>query len=113
MLAQFPPDSGYVRVAVEMGWVGLLLFSTLMFVILYTGINNYYLIKNPELKNYCLAMILVIFAFNVGNYPQQALVQYPSNILFYLACALLNVLRRLDTQEQKAKAARITAETAI
>jgi O-antigen ligase len=72
-LAKFPPDSGYVRVAVEMGWVGLLLFSTLMFVILYVGINNYYLIKNPELKTYCLAMVLVIFVFNIGNYPQQAL----------------------------------------
>jgi O-antigen ligase len=100
-LAKFPPDSGYVRVAVEMGWIGLLLFSTLMFVILYTGINNYYLIKNPELKRYCLAMVLVIFVYNIGNYPQQALVQYPSNILFYLASALLSVTLRLDRQEQK------------
>lgn len=113
MLAQFPPDSGYVRVAVEMGWIGLLLFSTLMFVILYVGINNYFLIKNPELKNYCLAMVLVIFTFNVGNYPQQALVQYPSNILFYLACALLSVLMRLDIAEQKAKANQIAAKTAV
>ncbi|TSD66547.1 O-antigen ligase family protein [Inquilinus sp. KBS0705] len=103
-LAKFPPDSGYVRVAVEMGWIGLLLFSTLMFVILYVGINNYYLIKNPELKTYCLAMVLVIFVFNIGNYPQQALVQYPSNILFYLASALLNVTYRLDKAEQKALA---------
>ena len=101
-LAKFPPDSGYVRVAVEMGWIGLLLFSTLMFVILYTGINNYYLIKNPELKRYCLAMVLVVFVYNIGNYPQQALVQYPSNIMFYLASALLGVTLRLDQQERKA-----------
>ncbi|TWR31041.1 O-antigen ligase family protein [Mucilaginibacter pallidiroseus] len=100
-LANFPPDSGYVRVAVEMGYVGLLLFSVLMFIILLRGINNYYLIKNPELKRYCLAMILVIFVYNIGNYPQQALVQYPSNILFYLAAALLNVTLRLDQQEQR------------
>jgi O-antigen ligase len=112
-LAKFPPDSGYVRVAVEMGYVGLILFCTLMFVILKTGINNYYLIKNPELKIYCLAMVLIIFVFNIGNYPQQALVQYPSNILFYLACALLNVTLRLDKQEQQEltekKAAELTA----
>jgi O-antigen ligase len=112
-LAKFPPDSGYVRVAVEMGYIGLILFCTLMFVILKTGINNYYLIKNPELKIYCLAMVLIIFVFNIGNYPQQALVQYPSNILFYLACALLNVTLRLDKQEQQElaekKAAGLTA----
>lgn len=106
MLAKFPPDSGYVRVAVEMGWVGLFLFCTLMFVILKTGINNYFLIKDPELKNYCLAMTLVIFIFNVGNSPQQALVQYPSNILFYLAAALLVVTYRLDQEKQAALSAK-------
>jgi O-antigen ligase len=111
-LAKFPPDSGYVRVAVEMGWIGLILFCTLMFVILKTGINNYYLIKNPELKIYCLAMVLIIFVFNIGNYPQQALVQYPSNILFYLACALLNVTLRLDKQEQQELAEKKVAELA-
>lgn len=101
MLAHFPPDSGYVRVAVEMGWVGLTLFCILMFTILKTGINNYYLIKNPELKNYCLTMLLVVFVFNVGNSPQQALTQYPSNILFYLASALLVVTMRLDKEERE------------
>lgn len=46
-LANFPPDSGYVRVAVEAGWLGLLVFCTLMFIILKVGINNYYTIKDP------------------------------------------------------------------
>lgn len=100
-LAKFPPDSGYVRVAVEMGWIGLLLYCTFTFVIMYMGIRYFYLIKDPELKTYCLAMILFIFAFDVGNYPQQAIVQYPSNILYYLAMALLNVLMRLDKQKRE------------
>lgn len=99
-LANFPPDSGYVRVAVELGWVGLLLFCTLMFVILKTGVINYYKIKNPELRAYCLAMTLAIFALNVGNFPQEALVQYPSNVLFYLAIALLGVTCKLDREWQ-------------
>ena len=101
MLAKFPPDSGYVRVAVEMGWVGLLLFCTLFFVVLRNGINNFFLIKDPQLKNYCMAMILVIFAFNIGNFPQQAIVQYPSNIIFYLAIAIIVACKRLDTEQQK------------
>ena len=100
-LAKFPPDSGYVRVAVEMGWIGLFLFCTFNFVILYKGIQYFYLIKDPRLKSYCLAMLLVIFAFDIGNYPQQAFVQYPSNILFYLAAALLNVTMRIDIEQRK------------
>jgi len=100
-LAKFPPDSGYVRVAVEMGWIGLLLFCIFNCVILYRGIYYYYIIKDPELKTYCLAMILIIFAFNIGNYPQQAFVQYPSNILFYLAVAIISVTMRLDVEQNK------------
>lgn len=101
-LAKFPPDSGYVRVAVEMGYLGLLLFCTLNFVILYYAIKYYYLIHDPDLQAYCLAMILVIFAIDIGNYPQQAIVQYPTNILFYLAMAIVNVVMRLDLQKRKA-----------
>ncbi|OLY91860.1 O-Antigen ligase [Cnuella takakiae] len=95
-LANFPPDSGYVRVAVEQGWVGLLLFCSLIFTTLATGIKNFFRISNPELKNYCLAMTLIIFALNIGNYPQEALVQYPTNIYFYLAISLINVCFLLD-----------------
>jgi O-antigen ligase len=99
-LAHFPPDSGYVRVAVELGWIGLGLFCTLMFIVLRTGINNYYAIKDPELKTYCLAMTLIVFAFNIGNYPQEALVQFPSNIYFFLAVALINITYQLDKLKQ-------------
>lgn len=99
-LANFPPDSGYVRIAVELGWVGLFLFCLLMFFILREGIINYFAIRNPELKTYCLAMLLAVFAYNIGNYPQEALVQFPSNIYFYLAAAIINITRILDDQQQ-------------
>lgn len=101
-LAQFPPDSGYVRVAAELGWIGLLLLCTLFFVILRTGINNYFLIRDPELKTYCLAMVLIIFAYMIGNYPQEAIVQFPSNIFFYLFVGLITVTLKLDKKNQLA-----------
>lgn len=100
-LANFPPDSGYVRVAVELGPIGLLIFCIFMFTILKTGINNYYKIKDPELKSYCLAMVLVVFAINIGTYPQESIVQYPSNVNFYLSVALITVTMRLDKQQNE------------
>ena len=99
-LANFPPDSGYIRVAVELGWLGLILFCVMMFTFIKTGINYYYQIKDPELKTYCLALTLIIFAYNIANFPQEALVQYPSNIYFSLEVALLTVLYRLDLEKQ-------------
>lgn len=100
-LANFPPDSGYVRVAVELGWIGLFLLCLLMFLILKTGIKNYFQIKNPELKSYCLAATTIVFALNVGNFPQEALVQFPNNILFFLVTALISVTLKLDQQFTK------------
>ncbi|TKC09323.1 O-antigen ligase family protein [Pedobacter frigoris] len=102
-LAHFPPDSGYVRVAVELGYVGLFIFCTLIFIILRTGIRNYFTIKDPELKNYCLAMVLIVFALGIGNYPQEALVQFPVSVYFYLIVALINITLILDKQKEKSK----------
>ena len=98
-LANFPPDSGYVRVAVELGWLGLFLFCSLIFTILKSGIDNYFKIKDPELRSYCLSALLVVFALNFGNYPQEALVQFPSNVYFYLMVAMMAITKRIDDQQ--------------
>ncbi len=102
-LASFPPDSGYVRVAVEMGWIGLFLFCGLLFIILKTGINNYFAIEDPELKSYCLAMVLIVYAITIGNYPQEAITQYPLNVYFFLVAALINATYRLDKEMRAQK----------
>ncbi|TAH07827.1 MAG: O-antigen ligase domain-containing protein [Sphingobacteriia bacterium] len=99
-LANFPPDSGYVRVAVELGWLGLFIFCCFMFTILRVGIINYFAIKDPELKSYCLAMLLIAFSLHIGNYPQEAIVQLPSSVYFYLVTALIVVTRRIDDEQQ-------------
>lgn len=98
-LAQFPPDSGFVRVAVELGFIGLFLICALMFIILKTGIENYFKIEDPELKSYSLAMVLILFAVCIGNFPQEAIVQYPLSVYFYMAVALINILPRLEVQK--------------
>jgi hypothetical protein len=97
-LASFPPDSGFVRVAVEEGWIGLLLICAVLFVFLQQGITNYFLIRDAELKHYCLAMVLIVFVLSIGNYPQEALVQFPINIYFYLVVALINITLKLDRE---------------
>jgi O-antigen ligase len=101
-LGSFPPDSGYVRTTVELGWIGLLLFSFMVFTILSAGINNYYKIKDLQLKSYSLAVILIVFIWNVGNFPQQAIVQYPSNVLFFLSVAMMVAIYRIDQQQNLA-----------
>ena len=70
----------------------------MMFVILRTGINHYFRLRHPLLKSFCLAMLMVVFALNIGNIPQEALVQFPLNIYFYLAVAIIVILPRLEDE---------------
>jgi hypothetical protein len=110
IVSSFQPDSGYIRVAVELGPIGLIIFCTLMFTVMKTGIDNFYIIKDPEIKNYSLAILMVIFAYNIANFPQEALVQFPSNVYFSLDMALLTILRRLDKEKQEKDAEQLNVQ---
>ncbi|MEZ4829309.1 MAG: hypothetical protein R3C61_23925 [Bacteroidia bacterium] len=96
MISQFPPDSGYVRIAVETGWIGLFIYLGLIFTILATGTINYFRIKNPHLRRYQGVFLASIFALALANYPQQALTQLPTSIIFYLLSAAVVKIRDFD-----------------
>lgn len=102
-LASFNPDSGYVRVAVELGWIGLAIYCLFFITILIVGIRNYYRIRDPEIKAYMAAMISVVFSIVVANYPQQALIQVPTILVFYAIMAMIIRLRELDESTTKSK----------
>jgi len=99
-LAKFPPDSGYARVAVELGYVGLFLLCLFMFIILKAGIVHFFKIRDPKLRNYCMTMTLVIFALNIGNFPQEAITQFPTNVFFCMAIAIVNATWLIYKKEQ-------------
>lgn len=95
-LAKFAPDSGYVRVAVELGWIGLIVYCGFFAVVLIIGIRNYYRMTNPLLKTYLAALLGVVFSLVVANYPQEALIQAPTILIFYIIMAFIVKLKKLD-----------------
>ncbi|MBX2898315.1 MAG: O-antigen ligase family protein [Cyclobacteriaceae bacterium] len=99
-LSKFAPDSGYVRVAVELGWFGLLIYCVFFAAILITGIRNYYRMHDPELKAYLAAILSAIFAIVIANYPQEALIQAPTILIFYFLMAFIVKLKKFDEQKQ-------------
>jgi putative inorganic carbon (hco3(-)) transporter len=96
-LAKFPPDSGFVRVAVEMGWFGLLLYCALFFVLLKAGITNYFHTKNPLLRSYLASITTVLFTLTVANFPQQSVNIYPTVLIFYICIALVVKIKEIDS----------------
>ena len=96
MLSQFPPDSGFVRIAVEMGWVGLLFYCGLMFVILWEGVVRYFRTQSPYIRTYYQAFLVLIFALIIANYPQQAITQLPNSLMFFISMAVIIRLKEFD-----------------
>lgn len=99
-LADFAPDSAYVRIAVELGWIGLVIYTILLATIMITGINNYFRMTDPNLKLLLASILAVIYSFLIANYPQQAIIQLPNNFLFYILTA---AVVRLPSLEHKLK----------
>lgn len=95
-LGDFAPDSGYVRVAVELGWIGLIIYCALFCTTLFTGINSYYFVKDPELQAYMASLLAVVYCIAVGNYPQQIIIQPPNSILLYAIMAMVFKIKYLD-----------------
>lgn len=95
-LAKFPPDSGFVRVAVELGWIGYLIYCWLIYTIIKTGIYYYFRVKNNQIKIIYLAITIMMFMLLLASYVQEAIVQLPTSIYFYICLAIIARLKDFD-----------------
>lgn len=99
-LAGFPPDSGYMKILLEQGWIGFAINLLLYFVVLKHGINNFYKARTPTIKTIFLALTIFLFALIVGQYSQISISQYPIILFYYSALAVFIKLNHYDTQKQ-------------
>jgi len=96
MLASFPPDSGYVRIAVEMGWIGLILYMVLLFKIQQQGVYYYIRVKDPQIKTMYLGLNVIVFLLIVASFPQEIIILLPTSIIFYISAAAIVRLKDYD-----------------
>ncbi|MEM1327663.1 MAG: O-antigen ligase family protein [Bacteroidota bacterium] len=99
-LANFAPDSAYVRVAVECGWIGLIIFMMLFGVILWTCIRYFFRVKDPTIKVVYLAFANMLFLITVANYPQEASYMIPTTLVFNVILAIVVRLKDFDSAYQ-------------
>ncbi len=97
-LANFAHDSGFVRIAVELGWIGLILYCAFLFVALRTTIYYFLRVRDPKVKTVYLGLATMFFQLTLGNYPQEALVVLPTSIIFYITLAMSARLKDFDGQ---------------
>jgi hypothetical protein len=99
-LAGFAHDSYYVRLAVEEGWIGLLLYMIFLFVVLKRALYFYLRVRDPIIKTLYLSLMSAIFLLAVANYPQEAIVQLPTSLVVYIFFAAIVKLKDFDPYYQ-------------
>ena len=95
-LAGIPPDSGYMKILMELGPIGLALNLILYFVILRKGVYYFYRVNDPHLKGIYAALLISVFSLMVAQFSQIAIGQYPSIFFLFTALAIFLKLHRYD-----------------
>ena len=96
LAGKWDPDSGYLLTALETGWIGLIIFQGLFFVVLLQGINNFFAMKDPVLRTYVLVFIIPFLALSVAHFTQDAMFYKPTNIIVYATYAVVVKLRTFE-----------------
>lgn len=99
-LADFPTDSGLLRVGLEVGWIGLSIWVFFNLMIMSQGILYHFRIRNPEYRLYLVAMLAAIFPVIVCQYSQEAIGQFPGIVFLFASIAIFKRLLELDEEEQ-------------
>ena len=92
----FDPDSGYLKMALERGWIGLLINLTLYAVVLIYGLINFHKVKNNEIRFYYAAYMSGFFALSIAHFTQDAMDQKPVVVILISSCALFVRLIEFD-----------------
>ena len=101
VLAGFPPDSGLLKLALDMGWIGLILTMLLYLMLLCQGIQYYFRISNLVYKKYIIAITCALFSIIITLFAQVSIGQIPNVFFFYAVMALFKRLLEFDEKEKK------------
>ena len=98
-LANFPTDSGFLRIGLEMGWIGLICWVFFNLSILWQSIIYYFRMRDPVLKLIMVAFISCIFPILVIQYSQESIGQFPGSVFFFSVLSLMKRLLEFDEEK--------------
>ncbi|MGL4292536.1 MAG: O-antigen ligase family protein [Bacteroidales bacterium] len=94
-----PTDSWYVKIWVETGIVGLILYISILFVTFaYAGYQIMFQISDTELRGYLTGLLCAIFGLSISAYGNAFWGQFPTHILVFTGMAILMNARTIDKQ---------------
>lgn len=101
-LARYVIDSGYMKVAIETGVLGLLIIMACYFTVMCVGIHQYYRSKDPEFRTYIVGMVVVVYSLIVYTYVQKSINQFPAGLFLYSIFAILAKIHLIEKKTNSA-----------
>lgn len=98
-LAGFPPDSFFLFITLEYGWIGLIINLIIPFAVIVAGVNNYFKVKDPLIKILYAAYLSFIFGLTVACYAKNALFSFPVGYIRIATYVLM--FQMIKLQESK------------
>jgi putative inorganic carbon (HCO3(-)) transporter len=101
LAGQWDPDSGYLKTALERGYIGLLIQLGLYATILIFGIINYFKTTDPSIKIIYCAYLCGFFALSIANFAQDSMEQKPVNLILMGSIASMIALSTLKKEQTR------------
>lgn len=95
-LSYYPPDNGFLRSAMETGWIGLFISAASYLSILLLNVNSYFNAATTQTKVFYLALSCVFFCFFLGHFTQLVIGSFYTSFLFYPLIAIAVRYREFD-----------------
>lgn len=95
-LAGFQTDSGYLKKALETGWIGLGVICILYFVFLREGIRGYFRCRDEQIRVVYAAATGSILTFYIAEFAQDAIGQITDLVVYYPIMAIIMKLKYFD-----------------
>lgn len=100
-LADFPSDSGMLRVAIEYGWIGFILLYLTYLTLMQQAVRAYFNSRDRVNRVLLLAIAVSLFSYVVAQYSQVAIGMIPSAFLIYAMIAMIIRLPQIENESQQ------------
>jgi putative inorganic carbon (HCO3(-)) transporter len=98
-LAGFQTDSGYLQMALEIGWIGLIIICVLFFFVLKGGAQAYFHCPDEEMKAVYAAATSAIFCYYIGMFAQNTLGNITDMAFYYPLIAIILRFKKYDVRD--------------
>jgi|HubBroStandDraft_1064217.scaffolds.fasta_scaffold51351_2 putative inorganic carbon (HCO3(-)) transporter len=88
-LAGFQTDSGYLQLALETGWIGLIIGCLIFYFVLRSGVTAYFHARDEEMKWVYAGATCALFSYYIGMFAQSIIGGISDMAFYYPALAII------------------------